>query len=824
MFHADEHIPLQQRSSQLHTHHEGDRLMKIVIRFTTLALLCASVIVSPALAAPRALSTQAPSNDTLVEVTMGQPETLDPALDYETSGLEVIQQVYETLLIFKRDLQDEVVPQLATGWTISQDGKTYTFTIRQGVRFHNGDSLTPADVAFSFQRGLLQGGSGSPQWLLFQPLLGTYPNLDVSSLVDPSGGLIDNRDALKAADPTQLVAACQQVKNAITYDDNARTVTFHLQQAWSPFLVTLTGTWGSILDRAWVKAHGGWNGSCDTWQNYYATSVDESRTTAIGSGENGTGAFMLSDWSADEIALSRNPNYWRTTPAWTGGPSGTAALTWVKIENVPDGATRASMLLSGEADLGSFYSTDYPGLSSSLMMRYVQGHPDPILVNPSGVLKRYENVESAISMDGLFNYDIKTNASINLIGSGVLDEDGIPANFFSDIHVRKAFNEAFDWDTFIQEAYGGDALQRRGPIRAGLPGYLDTQPTYTHDAAQAMSEMTLAWGGALVSRGFTVTIGYNTGNDARQKFAEILKDNIEGLSPKFHVNIVSQSWSDFQTYFKNGYIPLSVNGWQEDIADPYNWVFTYMAQGGIYPSRQSMPSGLLNQFSPKVAECVQKLGADAAQCYAELQGMAYDQAIDMFLAQGLLQNYIRTEVQGYYISPAINNSPYFYALSKSTTPVTEQVTQDTLKTVNVTEPSGVSDTIAIPAGSFTQNASLVVSPGGIAAGQTTGFRLGEQGFDISAFKEDGSQLHPTFDSSKPVSITVHYNPAGLDGIVEETLKLYYLNPVSGAWEDAACGASQLDKVNQTLTVPVCHFSRFALGGVGYSLYLPFSKR
>ena len=103
--------------------------------------------------------------NTFVYTTFGEPDTFDPALAYETAGGEVLQNVYETLVFFNKDNPSDFVPQLATDWTISDDGLTYTFNIRQGVKFHNGDDMTPTDVAYTFQRGLLQGGYASPQWM-----------------------------------------------------------------------------------------------------------------------------------------------------------------------------------------------------------------------------------------------------------------------------------------------------------------------------------------------------------------------------------------------------------------------------------------------------------------------------------------------------------------------------------------------------------------------------------------------------------------------------------------------------------------------------------
>ena len=118
--------------------------------------------------------------NTYFRPTFGEPETLDPALDYETAGGEIVSNVYETLVWYNREKASEFIPQLATEWTVSDDGTTYTFTIRKGVKFHEGGDLTPSDVAYTFQRGLLQGGTASPQWLLAEPFFGVGMD-DVSS-------------------------------------------------------------------------------------------------------------------------------------------------------------------------------------------------------------------------------------------------------------------------------------------------------------------------------------------------------------------------------------------------------------------------------------------------------------------------------------------------------------------------------------------------------------------------------------------------------------------------------------------------------------------
>ena len=266
----------------------------------------------------------------------GGPDTFDPALAYDNASDEIIQNVYETLVFYDGEKAGEFVPLLAESWDISEDGKVYTFMLRDGIKFQEGGDLTPSDVAYSLQRGLLQGGSISPQLLFTEPFLGVGV-YDISYLVD-EGASTDNREAMQAANPEALVSVCEKVKAAITADDEAGTVTMTLAQPWSPLLATLANTWGSVMDQEWVVENGGWDGSCDTWQNYYAPSSADDPFSKV---TNGTGPFKLDYWkSGEEVSLVRNDQYW-------GEP---VELQHVLIKEVAEFGTRFSMLQAGDAD------------------------------------------------------------------------------------------------------------------------------------------------------------------------------------------------------------------------------------------------------------------------------------------------------------------------------------------------------------------------------------------------------------------------------------------------------------------------------------------
>jgi len=78
------------------------------------------------------------------------PKTLDPALSIDTHAVTVIQQIFDGLVQFDKNLN--IIPAIARSWKISSDSLTYTFYLREGVRFHNGREVTAKDFVYSFTR------------------------------------------------------------------------------------------------------------------------------------------------------------------------------------------------------------------------------------------------------------------------------------------------------------------------------------------------------------------------------------------------------------------------------------------------------------------------------------------------------------------------------------------------------------------------------------------------------------------------------------------------------------------------------------------------
>jgi len=616
---------------------------------------------------PQAKEFKSPHPDTLVVATIGDVDTLDPAWNYESAGDEIIMNTYDQLVTYDGPNATKFVPALATKWEISDDGKTYTFYIRKGVKFHNGDELTPEDVAYTFQRGLLQGGTWSPQWLFTEPFFGTGV-YDVAELVDPSGALDDSREDLQKADPEKLKAACEKVVNAITYDNDAGTVTMHLAQPWGPFLATLAQSWGSIIDKKWAIEQGAWDGSCDTWQNFYGV---DSSTAPLRDKENGTGPYILDHWTpGEEIVLKANPHYWRAeqnVPTWEGGPTGPSIPTIV-IKSVDEWGTRFAMLKAGDADFAAVPRQNAVQ-ADALVGEVCNWNADKSDFDcapsetPDQPLRLWKGYPTVSRTDAFFVFNINTEGGNPYIGSGKLDGNGIPADFFSDIHVRKAFNYCFDWDAFIADALNGEGVQNVGPLIPGMLGYDPNGPHYTYDKDKCVEELKQAWDGQVWEKGFRFQIAYNTGNVTRQTVAQILQADFADIDPKFQIEIIGLPWPSFLQAIRASRVPIFISGWIEDIHDPHNWAQPFLV--GTYASRQKMPADIKDQFQKLVSEGVAESDpAKRAEIYKQLTQLDYEYAPAIRLAVATGRHYEQRWVQGWYYNPIAPAFYYAYSIKK----------------------------------------------------------------------------------------------------------------------------------------------------------------
>lgn len=184
-------------------------------------------------------------------------DSLDPARGYtQTTGV-VLRATYETLVTFPDQDASAIEPMLASEWTVSEDGLSYTFTLRDDVTFSSGNPLTADDVVFSFNR--LKAIQGSPAFLA------------------------DNVASVAAVDPA--------------------TVTVTLNAVDPSFLALLPNSAFSVIDSAVVKENGG------------ADTAEDAAEEFLNSTSAGSGPYVLEGWEKTvQTTLARNESYGGDAP------------------------------------------------------------------------------------------------------------------------------------------------------------------------------------------------------------------------------------------------------------------------------------------------------------------------------------------------------------------------------------------------------------------------------------------------------------------------------------------------------------------------------
>jgi peptide/nickel transport system substrate-binding protein len=607
-------------------------LLTLVIVFTSFAF---AEIVNP---------------DTIIVATIGGPESIDPAWSYDTASGEVIYNLYDNLIDYKGESVSEFVPMLSTevpsveNGLISKDGLTYIFPIREGVKFHNGDILTPEDVEYSFKRSLIFDRSGGPMWMLLEPLCGVT---GIENLAIKLAGVENYSDLFEDDDPkgelksnykeAMIKVYTDYVDKAVEVDGNK--VILHLVQPYAPLLniIAHAGSWAAIINKKWTIEQGGWDGQADTWWKYHDPVCEEDPLFKIA---NGTGPFILTKWIPEEIVMfERFDDYWQ----------GPAKIKNAQIKGVNEWTTRKLMLQAGDADLV-----------------YV---PQPYMTeirNMKGV-KIVENLPTLANTVAMMPWEINAEGNA-LIGSGKLDGEGIPADFFNDIHVRKGFSHLFPYEVFIKKVLQGQAIRNPGPLIKGLLGYSDDPSLfYEFSLLKAKREFEQAWDGQLWEKGFKFTLYYNEGNAVRQAFAEMLSTYANMINPKFKITVVGATWSAYLPLFLSRKLPMYTIGWLADYPDPHNWVPTYMSTYGAFAGFFGEP---YLKFAKENVDplCDKAIKSDdpeeRAEIYKQLIKIAHDQAISLYLYQPIGHHVERTWVKGWYFNP-MRPGVDFYSLSKS---------------------------------------------------------------------------------------------------------------------------------------------------------------
>ena len=217
--------------------------------------------------------------------------TMDPAESFEISAGEIMGNSYDRLVRFDLDDPSKLYGDIARSWTVSEDSKTYTFQLKEGLKFASGNPITAEDVAFSLQRAVM---------------------------LDKTPAFILTQFGLTKANVKEKVRATGPL-----------TVVLEVDKAYAPSFVLncMTANIASILDMKLVmsKEQNGDMGAAWLKTNFA-----------------GSGPMKIREWRANEIlALERNDNYHGEK----------AKLARVIYRHVKEAATQRLLLEKGDADV-----------------------------------------------------------------------------------------------------------------------------------------------------------------------------------------------------------------------------------------------------------------------------------------------------------------------------------------------------------------------------------------------------------------------------------------------------------------------------------------
>lgn len=222
-----------------------------------------------------------------------EPQTSDGQMT--TSCYMIPMNVYDRLIecITTAPGKSALVPGLATKWDVSKDGKVYTFHLRKGVKFQNGEEFTARDVVYTFDR-MLDPKTKALNTDILDFVLGAQDRMD---------GKAATTAGLKALDKY--------------------TVQITLAKPFVPFLAIMASPQASILNEKFTRPLG----------NKYGLSA---KATC------GTGPFILKDWTLnDHHTMVANPNYFRGRPQ----------IDKFVVKIVTDPETMRMLFEAGEIDL-----------------------------------------------------------------------------------------------------------------------------------------------------------------------------------------------------------------------------------------------------------------------------------------------------------------------------------------------------------------------------------------------------------------------------------------------------------------------------------------
>jgi peptide/nickel transport system substrate-binding protein len=536
------------------------------------------------------------------ETSSFQPSEMDPATNYETQGGSLLENVYETLLDYAGNSVASYKPLLATSYTISPDGLTYTFTLRTGVTFSDGQPFNAYAMKYSLDRAILLNDHGSGAWIIQQAIYGgndvaaqdhvtvdfakAYLALESVKAVDANTLQITQEYASGAFISEIIFRAGSAISPKAVIDNEPSTYTTDMSDE-TYGMVPLTYFFPG-MDNATILSNLGLPANYDLGNSGVVPQGDtlgEAGHTWLATHSAGTGPYVLGNIEAGvEGRLEKNPNW------WNAANFAADSVDEVVVKQVAETATRVLDLKNGDADSGGIpnsnlgevmnLTTRDPLFSNLQVISYPSFTTGAVFFNfndtlPNGQVNEYASSSYSRASD---NYTRLLKYSWN-------DADGNPQyaskdNPMTSLLFRKALALSFDYDAYIKNVLNGFGSRLEGTIPLGFLGHvsdlIDNGNIPSYDPATATS--------LFKQVGFKgeLAITYNTGSTGRQQTAQLFKDGVEALGVGITITIREIVWSQFLDETFTGKTGIFQLGWAPDYPDPDNYAVPYLRSDGLF--------------------------------------------------------------------------------------------------------------------------------------------------------------------------------------------------------------------------------------------------
>lgn len=511
-------------------------------------------------------------------------ETLDPVMSNSAQSIWALSLTTEGLVAFDKD--NKIIPVLAKDWTITPDGKLYTFNIKTGIKFNDdpcftatggkGRTITASDFKYCIERVNNPASKTRGLWVFRDKVKGAPEYIEARS-----GG--------KTGEGVPEITGIKAV--------NDSTLTIELIEPFAPFLSLMTMSYAFVYPKEAVE--------------HYKEGFSQHPV--------GTGPFKFVKWDADqELFFEKNPGYWDKDKEGNSLPY----LDGVKFTFTQSSETEFLDFVNGKYDYHEPSSETYDQL-----------------VDESGNLLDAESK----------NYTMVRQPWLNTVYFIMTQTDKFAGSknspFINNLKLRQALNYGVDRDKivrFVLKNRGFPAIN--GPLPKGMPGYDESIKGFTYDKEKAKQLLTEA--GYPGGKGLNLTLVI--ANDEIQKSIAIaFQEQMRELGVT--VNLEQLIQATLLSKQQDGEFAFTRGNWGADYFDPENFMALFYSKN-IIPFGPNKSGYNNPKFDSLYVQANRLTDfAERKKLYDEMQRIVLDDAVWLYLYYNQKVYFLQKNIEGFYL-------------------------------------------------------------------------------------------------------------------------------------------------------------------------------